>query len=298
MDVLMIVSGFAYLIMQHYAAKDLEQYTLHEVWFVASEKQIAEVFGSITIILAFFRILDYLTLWDFLGILIITIFKMMADIIRFLFIFVIVVIGFSAAFHLSYTGNGVDTWDDFGTGTLTTFLTSPTGYYIPEYGINVLGLAGTTFGLFCQVLYVFVGIILLLNLLVALMWETYNAMTEQATVEYRWHVTQPFKTGFVFLWPSPFTCLHVIFITLGSLLSTAGKLCGCAPITKKYTGFENLRERVSPVDPTNYQFLMSGMIVHFFKKILRDDDDDFKKYLVSDNVVFCGNSEAKGKDHE
>jgi len=296
MDVIMIVSGFAYLLLQNHAAQALDKYTLHEVWFVASEKQIAEVFGSITIVLAFFRIMDYLTLWEFLGILIITIFKMMADIIRFLFIFIIVVIGFSAGFHLSYTGNGIDTWDDFVTGTLTTFLTSPTGYYIPEYGINVLGLAGTTFGLVSQVIYVFIGIVLLLNLLVALMWETYNAMCEQATVEYRWHVTQPFKTGFVFLWHSPFTTLHVVFLTLGSMFRTIGKWCGY-PMKKKYSSLEFLRERSSPGLPTNKRLLTSGMVVNFFRTVL-SEDTDYKRYLASDITTFSKDTDEKGKEHD
>jgi len=297
MDVVMIVSGFTYLFVQHHAAQTLDKYTLQEVWVVASEKQVAEVFGSITVILAFFRILDYLTLWGFVGVLIITIFKMMADIVRFLFIFILVVIGFSAGFHLSYTGNGIDTWDDFVSGVLTTFLTSPTGYYIPDYGINLLGLAGPAFGFVCQVIYVFVGIILLLNLLVALMWETYNTMCEQATVEYRWHVSVPFKTSFSVLWPSPFTTLHIVCMTCMEFFLAVGRWCGAGKVNKKYGWYKQSREVVRPGLPTNYELLMRGMVVHYFKTLLADE---YKTYLVQDNNVFANQdpfSSSKGKGH-
>jgi len=295
MDVLMIVAGYTYLSMQYFAAQALRDYTLQEVWFVAQEKQIAEVFGSITIVLAFFRILDYLTLWDFLGILIISIFKMMTDIVRFLFIFVLVVIGFSSAFHISYTGYGIDTWNEFVKGSLTTFLSSPTGYDIPDYGNNVLGFAGMTFGLVSQVIYVFVGIILLLNLLVALLWETYAAMSLKASVEYRWHVTQPFKTSFSFLWPSPFTTLHVFLIFCTTALYSIGKCCG-HDITKKYSAYKRAREELGSGLPTNHQLLMSGMVIHFLKV---DLGDKYKDYLIVDTKVFNNSkSFSKGKGHD
>jgi len=39
----------------------------------------------------------------------------------------------------------------------------------------------------------------------------------------------------------------------------------------------------------------------FFRTVLRDEDDDYKKYLVSDNKIFSVDSDEKvekGKDHE
>jgi len=296
MDVLMIVSGFTYLFVLHHAAQALDKYTLQEVWLVASEIQVAEVFGAITAIFAFFRILDYLALWEFVGVLIISIFKMMTDIVRFLFIFILVVIGFSAGFHLSYTGNVVDTWNNFVSGVVTTFLTSPTGYEIPGYGNNILGLAGPAFGFICQIIYVFIGIILLLNLLIALLWETYAISRSKATVEFRWHVSLPFKTGYSVLWPSPFTTLHIFLMTCMEFLLAVGKWFGGRKVNKKYGWYKETREALRPGLPTNYELLMRGMVVHYFKTSLADQ---YKNYLVQDNNVFTNQDpfSSKGKEH-
>jgi len=44
------------LILQHTTIVD--QYTLREIWNAILQKEIAEIFGSITLILAFVRVLD------------------------------------------------------------------------------------------------------------------------------------------------------------------------------------------------------------------------------------------------
>jgi len=202
------------------------------------------------------------------------------------------VIGFSSAFHLSFTGNGIDTWGDFVSGTITTFVTSPTGYYVPEYSNNILAFAGISFGIFTQVLYVFLGIILLLNLLVAVLWETYATVSVIAEVEYRWHVAQPFKTGFSFLWPSPFTIIHVFLLLCGSVIFAIGKWCGFK-VTKKYDLYKRAREEVPPGLPTNHQLLMNGMVVHFLKA---DLGDSYKDLLHTGAKVFRDDTFSKSTD--
>jgi len=254
----------------------LHSYTLEQVWDIAQRKEIAEVFGSITVLLAYFRVLDYLTLWKFLGVLIITIFKMIADIFRFLLVFSILAIGFSTAFHISYTGNGIDSWNDFFQGSLTTFITSYTGYYVPDY-FNLLAFAGPAFGLLIQVIYIFVGIILLLNLLIALLWDTYAVMSEKANLEFRWLITKPFKSGFSVLWPSPFTTLHVILLLFSSLFD----YCGLGEVRRKYM---QSKEQVSlRVIPTNSSLLGKAMISNFLKNELKDE---YKNYVLYGHKVF------------
>jgi len=294
---LMIISGFIYLAMQYNAGHYLQNYTLQQIWNAAAEKEIAEAFGSITLILAYFRILDYLTLWQFLGVLIITIFKMLFDIAKFLIVFLVIVIGFAAGFHLSYSGTGIIGYKDFPQATLTTFLSSPTGYSIPDAGTNVLGFVGPYFGLFCQVLYVFIGIVLLLNLLIALMSETYEIMREQATMEYRWLVSQPFKEEFFRLWPSPLNILHIGVIILLPLIFVFYligwffyALCceGCCAC-------ENDKEGIPQGLAINQQHLNSGMIINYFKATL--EPGKFKEYLVSENnkFEFKDKEDSKGK---
>jgi len=293
MDFLMIISGFIYLVLEHYTTLDV--YTLQDMWFVAQQKQIAELFGSLTLILAFFRILDYLTMWEFLGILIITIFKMLLDIAKFLIVFVIIVTGFSAAFHLSYSGTATDSYSSFGSATLLTFLTTPTGYQIPESGTNTLGFAGPIFGLISQVVYVFVGIILLLNLLIALMSETYEFMREQATVEYRWLLAQPFKTGFIFLWPSPFCVVHVIVLLLYVIWMILTSCC-CRP-SVRYSLYQQSKENIPKGLRVTCQNLFKGMVIQYFQT--EEDKEDFENCLVNDLDSICEKEpDDKGKKKE
>jgi len=237
-------------------------------------------------------------MWEFLGILIITIFKMLLDIARFLTVFVIIVTGFSTAFHLSYSGTDVSTYSVFGTATLTTFLTSPTGYEIPDYTHNVLGFAGPTFGLISQASYVFVGIILLLNLLIALMSETYEFMREQATVEYRWLLAHPFKTGFVYLWPSPFCVFHAFFLVILSPVYFLYKCFGDPTVTWwEYDFYLNSKEGIPSGLRDNYVRLYKGMVVHYFKN---EVEEDFDNYLVSDfdSLVESKDNGEKEKEKE
>jgi len=276
MDVLLITTGICFIALHYNSSLLLDTYTLAEVWDIAARKEIAEVFGSITILLAYFRVLDYLTLWKFLGVLIITIFKMFADILRFLLVFTILAIGFSTAFHISYTGNGIDTWNDFFGGTLTTFISSYTGYYVPDY-YNLLAFAGPAFGLIIQVIWIFVGIILLLNLLIALLWDTYAVMSEKANLEYRWLITKPFKSGFSVLWPAPFTILHVVLLLISSLFD----YCGLGEFRRKYM---QSKEQVSlRVIPTNSSLLGKAMISNLFKNELKEE---YKKFVLYGNKVF------------
>jgi len=67
----------------HLASNQLKVYSLDDFWTFTQLVQISEVAGSLTIILAFFRVLHCFTLIEYLGIgiLIITIFKMFVDII-------------------------------------------------------------------------------------------------------------------------------------------------------------------------------------------------------------------------
>jgi len=171
----------------------------------------------------------------------------------------------------------VDTYNEFLPGTLSTFITSYTGYYVPYYE-NVLVLAGPVFALIIQVIYVFVGLILLLNLLIALLWDTYAIMAEKANIEYRWLITKSFKTGGkMTLWPAPFTGLHVILLVLLRVLD----FCKLEEMRKKN---RKLKELVSSrAIPTNTQLLNHAMISNFLKSELKDE---FKDYVLLAKPIF------------
>jgi len=229
-------------------------------------------------------------MWEFLGILILTIFKMFIDIGRFLIVFIIIVLGFTSAFHLSYSGTNISNYSDFASGNIYVFTTTPSGYSPPEYS-NILGLPGVGFGMFCQIIYIFVGIILLLNLLIALMSDTYQFMGEQATVEYRWLVAEPlFSANRVFaLWPSPFSVLQFV-VGIPWLIYI---IC-----TDKFENFEeklNLEQLPDP-SPSKAKMLYGNMVMHYFKE---NAGDDFEKFLLSDHSTLLGDKNTqKGKERE
>eukprot|EP01123_Difflugia_compressa_P014563 TRINITY_DN769_c0_g2_i1.p1 TRINITY_DN769_c0_g2~~TRINITY_DN769_c0_g2_i1.p1 ORF type:complete len:744 (+),score=109.67 TRINITY_DN769_c0_g2_i1:278-2233(+) len=209
LDVFMIVFGLLYLMLEH--STTVDHYNLREVWQAIGKKQVADVFGSIALIMSFVRMLELFTSWEFVGILIFTILKMFIDIARFLIIFIVIVLGFTSAFHLSYSGSSVSLFADFFRGTVYVFTTTPSGYSSPDVH-SILGEPGIGFALIFQIMYVFVAIILLLNLLIALMSDTYQFMNEQALTEFRWHTASAligWNRNFA-LWPSPFSILHFV----------------------------------------------------------------------------------------
>jgi len=141
---------------------------------------------------------------------------------------------------------------------------------------------------------VFVGIILLLNLLIALMSETYEFMREQATVEYRWLLAHPFKTGFVFLWPSPFCIFHLILLLL---ITPAFLVSFCVGNTRwllvDYQLYNKLKEDVPKGLKKNCQRLFKGMVVQYFKEALKDDKEEFERCLVFDHQSLIGVEEKE-----
>jgi len=251
----MIISGFTFLVTRYEAAHLVQSYTLDDMWFVAKEKQISEVSGSVTLILTFFRLFYYLTPWEVLGILIITIFKMFMDIVKFLIIFVLMILGFASAFYLS-SGTG----RNFYEATVSLFLSSTSGYSIPESGSDILNFAENYFSTVVQIVFVFTGIILLLNLLIALMAQTYDDMHEQATREYRWLMTTYLRELHRTLWPAPLCVPHLM---LGLIAYIFFKLRG-GPW--KYEAFMATIERVPKSLISNKEHLFGGMVTHYYKE--------------------------------
>jgi len=223
------------------------------------------------------RVLDFVTMWEFLGILILTIFKMLIDIARFLIVFIIIVLGFTSAFHLSYSGTSVSSYAAFATGNIYVFTTTPSGYSPPEY-FNILGSPASGFGMFCQIIYVFIGIILLLNLLIALMSDTYQFMGGQAEEEYRWSVAEPlFGANRIFaLWPSPFSVLQFIIGVPWIIFELV------------FARLERFEERLKLEQLPEFssslaRVLYANMVMHYFK-----ENDELKQFLMTDYGTLLG----------
>jgi len=83
------------------------------------------------------------------------------------------------------------------------------GYQIPPYN-NLLVMPTPPLALVFQVIYVFIGLVLFMNLIIAILGSTYNYMQENATEEYRWTITRYLTQLKYSQWPSPLNLIQLI----------------------------------------------------------------------------------------
>jgi len=173
--------------------------------------QLIHVFMAVCIIIAYLRFLRYLTPIEFLGVVVITVFHMMEAVLRFGLIFIFIVLGFSAGFHSLY-GNLLDYYN-WTSATLNTLIRTLSGYQIPTY-TNLLAFPGPVVGLILHTLYIVIGVVLLLNFLIALMNSIYSEIQGNAKEQYRWMNTIGLTQLDYTPWPPPFIILQAIFAVI------------------------------------------------------------------------------------
>jgi len=211
LDLIMIGSGIFGLTIHNIAASHLNTFTIHELWGVVLMEQVSHVFLALCVVIAYFRFLNFLIPWETIGVLVITVFKMMNPIGRFGAIFIFIAIGFSTAFHLLFDNN--PTYSNFLDSSLTTSIGIFSGYEIPEY-VNLLALPSPGVGYFFQVGCVVIGVVLLLNFLIAMMNSVYDDIRENSTEEYRWIMTKELTQQKIAPWPVPLVLLQVTGVGL------------------------------------------------------------------------------------
>jgi len=115
------------------------------------------------------------------------VFSMFDAIFRFVVIYIFIVYGFASAFVLLYDNNPV--YSGLLFSLLTTSISIFTGYEVPGY-TNLLDFPSVKFGYFLQVLCVIIGVVLLLNFLIAMMSTIYDQYQNNSTDEYHWLMTR------------------------------------------------------------------------------------------------------------
>jgi len=125
---------------------------------------------------------------------------MMSAIVRFVILFIFISIGFSAAFHMLYDNNPI--YSNFPQSVLTTSIGIFSGYQIPVFS-NLLFFPNAPTGYSFQVACVIIGVVLLLNFLIAMMNSIYNSIQENSTSEYRWLMTSQIAQLQYTPWPVP-----------------------------------------------------------------------------------------------
>jgi len=80
LDMLMIISGILGLGLRDNAATMLDTFALRELWHVQYFIQCSDVCLSLCVIIAYFRFLHFLAHWEYIGVMVLTVFYMMGAI--------------------------------------------------------------------------------------------------------------------------------------------------------------------------------------------------------------------------
>jgi len=279
LDIIMIFSGITGLAIHNIAANSLEQFTIQELWHVAEIYQLSNAFLSVCVVIALFRFLDFLIHWEYIGVLVITVFYMMNAIVKFVIIFVFISIGFSAAFHMLYDNNPL--YANIINAFFTTFIGIFSGYEIPDYS-NLLFFPNAFIGYGFQVICVLIGIVMLLNFLIAMMNSVYNEIQENTTQEYRWIMTKDIAELQYTPWPVPLNLLQLIIA------------CGILCSLQLYNVLDaidraNSKRRINvKVDSEVKQLLYANMAISYFRETL--SESDYKESLLFDALPIDNSS--------
>jgi len=272
----MIFSGIIGLGLHATASQSFNSVTLNEIWHVAEIIQIANFFGAVCIVIAYMRALNFLTPWEYIGVLVLTVFKMMATFVRFVIIFVFVTVGFSSAFHILYPTNiRYNSWQG---SVFSTAIGTFSGYNFPEYS-NILVFFGPTAAYTLQVLYIIAGVVLLLNFLIAMMNSVYDGIRENATKEYRWLMTIELTQLRMAPWPVPLNILQGVIGLMYLIVYIIEENC-CSSTWLSDKTNSMFKEEPAVSNPVVRQRLSAAMVTGYFKESL--EDQEYKDYCQFD----------------
>ncbi|GMH94342.1 hypothetical protein TrVE_jg6616 [Triparma verrucosa] len=154
--------------------KDTEgDYALAEEYFQWSRKVLA---GNSIVL--WIRMLDYLSLHRALGPAVRVMALMVNDLITFSIVFAFVLIGFGSAFQ---------TWfrSTIAFGTIPNAIVSLFAYALGEFSFSEMREESQVFGQIVLAIFLFIGTIMLLNLLIAILSHTYEKVQQRSKEEYR-----------------------------------------------------------------------------------------------------------------
>ncbi|GMI09868.1 hypothetical protein TrLO_g15274 [Triparma laevis f. longispina] len=154
--------------------KDAEgDYALAEDYFRWSR----QVLAGNSIVL-WIRMLDYLSLHRALGPAVRVMALMVNDLVTFSIVFGFVLIGFGSAFQTWFRNTSAF-------GTIPNAIVSLFAYALGEFSFTEMQEESKVFGQIVLVIFLFIGTIMLLNLLIAILSHTYEKVQERSKEEYR-----------------------------------------------------------------------------------------------------------------
>eukprot|EP01125_Pyxidicula_operculata_P001157 TRINITY_DN11109_c0_g1_i1.p1 TRINITY_DN11109_c0_g1~~TRINITY_DN11109_c0_g1_i1.p1 ORF type:complete len:1791 (-),score=276.77 TRINITY_DN11109_c0_g1_i1:96-5468(-) len=283
LDILIIVTGVLSIFLSKTLAIGIDMKTF---WDITLQLQWSMIMGSLCIIASWIRILNYMIPLNGFGTLVITLLSMIASILRWVTIFIAILVGFSTAFTVLYGASdpSVANWPS---AVLTTVQRTFGGFQLPSYS-NILADPMIIVGLILQIIYLIITVIILLNLLIALINTSYNDIQETAETEYRWQLSL-YLGELSGLWPIPFNIVQMfVYIPLSRLLFFV-KLPCFTNFTLGWIGSEN--QYLS-----NWKLkieMVTEMHSHFWKGLEVDSDDDVNVNNKEDTTTKQNTSKAK-----
>jgi hypothetical protein len=219
---------------------------------------------------------------EYIGVLVITVFYMMKAIVKFVIIFTFISIGFSAAFHMLYDNNPL--YSNFSYSNIYTFVgLFSNGYEIPEYSTLLL-LPNSIVGYWVQLLCLVIGIVMLLNFLIAMMNSIYNNFQLNSKLEYRWIMTRNITLLQFSPWPVPFNLIQLVIGGLYCCFRPG--YIGLNPIDK--TEEEKKKENAeSELNSNIRQKLYAHMAISYFRETLKDSE--YRESLLFDSPPIYNN---------
>jgi len=166
------------------------------IWLAATmrfmhENTAEDIFIAFAVVIGWIHLLNYHTGTSLTGAFVVMIQKMIVyDISRFASIYLVLLFGFAQAFFLLYRVPDIGSFQSIPGSIMATFLMSFGEF---DYDILVelgnINLARGIFAHFFFISFIVLGTILMLNLLIAMMGNTFSSVLENAELEWRFQWT-------------------------------------------------------------------------------------------------------------
>jgi len=170
---------------------------------------------AIASLFVLFRTLYFAVVFKSYGVLVTSLFIMVGDAMKFLVLFFIIIFGFAVVMASLFSDSSY--FSDFPTASLYLFEAGMTAF-------DFRWLEGCRYqngGVIVLAIYIIISAIVLLNMLIAILAETYGAMTAQTDMH-----SAVMRANFIHDFqacnhlPIPFNCIELCLSSIGSILNT------------------------------------------------------------------------------
>jgi len=201
---------------------------------------------------------------------------MMEAVIRFGIIFLFIAIGFSASFHILYDNMLVyQTWSG---ASISTAISIFYGYSIPPY-YNILSFPAAWVGYVFQVLLLIIGVVLLLNFLIAMMNSVYQEIVDKSEEEYRRQNARKLTQMGYTPWPIPLNIIQAVLCP--AVLCTGDDDDGKIPLCPLSCCKNPEVDKIYISDQNTKKLLYNNMVVGYFRETMTESKYEKATLLFS-----------------